>query len=65
MSYLNFAMKEKRRSRKTQTQTDEVDYSFPYCSLYFPIVPYTSLLFPAALRDVHAPLPLPMEKGGN
>lgn len=31
----------------------------------FPIVPYTSLLFPAALRDVHAPLPLPMEKGEN
>ena len=39
MSYLNFAMKEKRRGRKTQTRTVEVDCSFPYCSRYFPTVP--------------------------
>ncbi len=38
MSYLNFAMKEKRRGRKTQT--DGTDCSFPYCSLYFPTVPH-------------------------
>jgi len=29
----------------------------------FPIVPYTSLLSPAALRGVHTPLPLPEETG--
>lgn len=39
MSYLNFAMKEKRRGRKTQMQTDGTDYLFPYCSRYFPTVP--------------------------
>lgn len=39
MSYLNFAMKGKRRGRKTQMQTDGADCSFPYCSLYFPPVP--------------------------
>ena len=31
-----------------------------YIELTFPIVPDTSLLFPAALRDVHAPLSLQM-----
>ena len=39
MSYLNFAMKGKRRDRKTQMQTDGTDCSFPYCSRYFPTVP--------------------------
>jgi len=29
----------------------------------FPIVPDTSLLFPAVLRDVHAPLSLQVETG--
>ena len=49
-------MKGKRRGRKTQTRTDGTDCSFP-------IVPDTSLLFPAALRGVHTPLSLPMETG--
>jgi len=31
----------------------------------FPIVPDTSLLFPAALRGLHTPLPLPEETGKN
>ena len=55
MAYLNFAMKEKRRGRKTQMQTDGTDCSFPYCSRYFP----------TALRGVHTPLSLPMGKGEN
>lgn len=40
MSYLNFAMKEKRRGRKTQMRTDGTDCSFPYCSRHFPAVPH-------------------------
>ena len=47
MAYLNFAMKEKRRGRKTQMQTDGADCLFPYCSRTLQdyrdrkVIPYT------------------------
>ena len=39
MPDINFAMKEKRRGRKTQMRTDDADYLFPYSSRYFPAIP--------------------------
>ena len=40
ISYYTFAMKERRRGRKTQMRTDEMDCLFPYSSRHFPAVPH-------------------------
>ena len=56
MSYLNFAMKGKNGAGKRKCKPMER-------IALFPIVPYTSLLFPAALRGVCASLSLQVEIG--
>ena len=58
MAYLNFAMKKKDRAGKRKCKPMER-------IALFPIVPYTSLLFPTALIGVHTPLSLPMGKEGK
>ncbi|WP_373825800.1 hypothetical protein, partial [Bacteroides heparinolyticus] len=40
LAWIVFAIKEKRRGRKTQMRTDETDCSFPDSSRYFPAVPH-------------------------
>ena len=56
MGYLNFVMKEKDGAGKRKCKPMER-------IAFFLIVPDTSLLFPAALRGLHTPLPLPEETG--